>query len=128
MRSSKLPGAAMGIAALGLIAAALLAVAYWWLYSLEVAPAVGSTGVLRSLPTVFNVNDIGVTDINDDGHLDIFTTNHRSDQLFCLNDGNGTFECVHGAALGLEHDPSAPYLVDRSHEHSRSAPRAALLR
>ena len=35
---------------------------------------------------------IGVTDFNDDGALDIFTTNHDASSLYLQNDGGGAFE------------------------------------
>lgn len=39
----------------------------------------------------FFLFDLGVVDANNDGHLDIYTTNHDSQQTLALNDGLGFF-------------------------------------
>ena len=55
----------------------------------------------------FTLDDLGVTDYNGDGDLDVFTTNHLSTQLLMANDGTGSFEDRLTEA-GLNHTPGFP--------------------
>jgi hypothetical protein len=64
----------------------------------------------------FTLDDIGVADYEDDGDLDVFTTNHLATQLLMANDGTGSFEDRLTAANlnqtpafpGWEDDPNGP--------------------
>jgi ASPIC and UnbV/FG-GAP-like repeat len=66
----------------------------------------------------FTLDDLGVTDYEDDGDLDVFTTNHLTTQLLMTNDGAGTFEDrltdvglnQTPAFPGWEDDPSTPQM------------------
>jgi hypothetical protein len=55
----------------------------------------------------FTLDDLGVTDYDGDGDLDVFTTNHLSTQLLMANDGTGGFEDRLTEA-GLNHTPAFP--------------------
>jgi len=64
----------------------------------------------------FTLDDLGVADYQDDGDLDVFTTNHLATQLLMANDGSGSFEDRLTAANlnqtpafpGWEDDPNGP--------------------
>lgn len=53
--------------------------------------------------------DIGATDFNGDGHLDLFTTNHKFHPSLLRNDGAGNFTDVTGLS-GLSPSPQFPGL------------------
>ncbi|MEM8503556.1 MAG: CRTAC1 family protein [Cyanobacteria bacterium P01_D01_bin.1] len=57
----------------------------------------------------YDLNDIGVADINQDGNLDIFTTNHSSQQSLLIGDGDGNF-VDRLVASGLSQDREFPGL------------------
>jgi len=64
----------------------------------------------------WTLDDLGVTDYDDDGDIDVFTTNHLSTQLLMSNDGSGAFEDRLTAEYlnqtpaipGWEDDPNVP--------------------
>ena len=55
----------------------------------------------------FTLDDLGTTDYDADGDLDVFTTNHLSTQLLMANDGTGAFE-DRLVEAGLNHTPAFP--------------------
>jgi ASPIC and UnbV/FG-GAP-like repeat len=58
-------------------------------------------------PRSFTLDDLGVADFQEDGDLDVFTTNHLSTQLLLANDGTGSFDDRLTAA-GLNQTPAFP--------------------
>ncbi len=60
----------------------------------------------------FHLFDVGVTDINGDGALDLFTTNHSARQSFLFGNGQGGFQSVPLEQLGLSQSESFPGLED----------------
>jgi len=60
----------------------------------------------------YHLFDIGVTDINADGFLDVFTVNHSARQSFLLGDGSGGFGVNQLAPLGLSQASAFPGLED----------------
>lgn len=68
---------------------------------------------LQSLPIQrFHLFDIGVTDMNGDGVLDIFTANHSARQSFLLGNGHGGWQKWPLEATGLSQSPMFPGLED----------------
>ena len=65
--------------------------------------------------------DLGVTDFNDDGELDIFTANHKFNSSLLAGDGRGGFTDV-GTAAGFGATPQFPGYEDLRREPDRSAP------
>src|SRR5918995_6530516 len=65
----------------------------------------------------FTLDDLGVTDYDGDGDLDVFTTNHLSTQLLLANDGGGAFEDRLTDA-GLNQTPGVPGWEDEPSEPS----------
>ena len=63
----------------------------------------------------FTLDDLGVTDYDGDGDLDVFTTNHLSTQLLLANDGSGAFEDRLTDA-GLNQTPAFPGWEDQPSE------------
>jgi hypothetical protein len=59
----------------------------------------------------YDLFDIGVTDVNNDGLLDIFTANHSARQKLLLNIGQGQFR-DDLSSLGLDQDKHFPQLED----------------
>lgn len=58
----------------------------------------------------YGIFDLGVADINDDGRLDVFTSNHSGPQSMLLNQGGGVF--VDGFSnLKLDQDAKFPGLA-----------------
>ncbi|MCC6301288.1 MAG: CRTAC1 family protein [Gammaproteobacteria bacterium] len=58
----------------------------------------------------YGIFDLGVADINDDGRLDIFTSNHSGPQSMLLNQGGGVF--IDGFSnLKLDQDAKFPGLA-----------------
>lgn len=60
----------------------------------------------------YHLDDLGVVDVNRDGNIDIFTTNHNGQQLMSIGRGDGSFENVDFEALGMPQNPEAPGLAD----------------
>ncbi|NIV53904.1 MAG: hypothetical protein GWN53_18845, partial [Gammaproteobacteria bacterium] len=56
----------------------------------------------------YYLDDLGVADIDDDGALDLYTTNHSAAQHILLGRGDGHFEPVALHELGLQHTPGVP--------------------
>ena len=56
----------------------------------EIVSTDGSFRTIELSVQSYDLNDLGVVDANDDGYLDIFTTNHSALQSLMLNDG-GSF-------------------------------------
>lgn len=67
-----------------------------------------------SLPPVsdYFLDDHGVADIDGDGNLDIFTTNHNAQHWLSMGLGDGRFANVDAESVGLVQNPAAPGLVD----------------
>jgi hypothetical protein len=61
------------------------------------------------LATTQELMDIGVTDVNDDGHIDIFTSNHNSRQSLWIADGKGGYRDML-SAWGLDQNLDFPGL------------------
>jgi hypothetical protein len=69
----------------------------------------------------FKLFDLGVADANDDGHLDLFTTNHKFDSRFLLGDGDGGLsESL--VPLGLSPTPAFPGFEDLHRVPDTTAP------
>lgn len=66
----------------------------------------GSEALLES----YFLYDLGIADIDSDGHYDVFTTNHGATQAFRLNDGKGGFAGNKMTALGFDYTPALPGL------------------
>lgn len=64
----------------------------------------------------YNLNDLGIVDLNQDQNLDIFTTNHSAQQSILIGNGNGNFT-DEIATLGFSQDRAFPRL-----ENSATAP------
>ena len=72
------------------VAVAVTIVTVWWWHN----PAFSTQKYFQ--PQSININtydlfDVGVVDVNQDGNLDIFTTNHSATQSMLINDGQGNF-------------------------------------
>ncbi len=65
--------------------------------------------------------DLGVADFNDDGRLDLFTTNHKFDSSLLAGNGRRGFTEV-GAATGFGPTPQFPGYEDLHRDPDRSAP------
>ena len=75
----------------------------------------GRVDTMESQPLTlasFHLFDVGVTDINGDGSLDLFTTNHSARQSFLFGDGLGGFRSVPLEQLGLSQSEQFPGLED----------------
>ena len=59
---------------------------------------------------LFRLFDLGVTDINGDGELDIYTANHSNEQFVLLNEGQGQFSDNKVTDLNLNQDKEFPGL------------------
>ena len=70
----------------------------------------------------FHLFDIGVTDINGDGVLDIFTANHSARQSFLPGDGQGEFGPDHLETWGLWQSQMFPGLEDSDQTPSFTQP------
>ncbi|NOT29280.1 MAG: CRTAC1 family protein [Planctomycetes bacterium] len=82
---------------LGLVAALLAGlvglVAVFWKRDRGVHPFVTSAAFApRELGRTYQVFDLGVTDVDGDARLDVFTVNHSNRQLLLLARDDGTFE------------------------------------
>ncbi len=66
-----------------------------------------SQELLSDVPALF---DIGVADIDQDGALDVYTSNHSEKQFLLFGQENGTFEERSISALKLDQDPDFPGL------------------
>lgn len=65
--------------------------------------------------------DLGVADFNDDGRLDVFTSNHKFDSSLLAGDGAGGFTDVL-ASSGFSPTPQFPGYEDLHREPVRTAP------
>lgn len=68
-----------------------------------------SHSVLSDVEQLF---DLGIVDINADGNLDIYTSNHSAGQFLLLGDGNGGFSENQLSEFSLDQDPEFPGLED----------------
>ena len=71
---------------------------------------------------IFRLFDLGVVDVNSDGKLDIFTSNHNHGQLLLLGDGKGNFSENVTSQWGLDQNPEFPGLEFAGSEPSIDAP------
>jgi len=69
----------------------------------------------------FKLYELGVADANDDGNLDVFTTNHKFDSRLLLGDGDGGLT-ESRAALGLSPTPAFPGFEELLRQPDTSAP------
>ncbi|HEY80022.1 MAG TPA: CRTAC1 family protein [Caldilineae bacterium] len=60
----------------------------------------------------FHLFDVGVTDLNGDGALDIFSVNHSARQSFLLGDGQGGWQAWPLESTGLSQSTTFPGLED----------------
>lgn len=76
------------------------------------SPAIAADGfTTRSLKLETDwLRDLGVTDVDGDGHLDIYTVNHSSPENILLGSGDGRFRQAI-ETLNLTQDPRFPTLV-----------------
>lgn len=98
---------AIGLAA-GALAIATLAV--WTV----VPPQISTGGRFSAQPLAiedYRLFDLGATDVDGDGVLDLFTTNHSGRQSLLLGDGRGGF-VESFAGRGLDQDPDVPGLEE----------------
>lgn len=74
----------------------------------------GKTGFTsrRLLSDVQQLFDLGVVDINADGNLDIYTSNHSAGQFLLLGDGSGRFSDNQLSEFSLDQDLAFPGLED----------------
>ena len=103
----------------------LLVVAVAALLATAGAPATaGANGFKRVDSTelqTFKLFDLGVADVNDDGNLDVFTTNHKFDSRLLLGDGHGGLtEAL--APIGLSPTQAFPGFEDLHRLPDTSAP------
>ena len=63
--------------------------------------------LLSNVPALF---DIGVADIDQDGALDVYTSNHSEKQFLLFGQEDGAFDERSISELGLEQDPDFPGL------------------
>lgn len=78
---------------------------------------------VRPLPIEsFHLFDIGVTDMNGDGVLDMFTANHSARQSFLLGNGRGGWKEWPLEATGLSQSPAFPGLEDSDHTPQFTTP------
>lgn len=75
----------------------------------------------------YDLNDIGVADVNQDGNLDIFTTNHSSEQSLLMGDGDGNF-VDRLIDSGLSQDRQFPGLENSMRSPEMNAPGLYLYR
>ncbi len=69
----------------------------------------------------YDLFDIGVADVNDDGLLDLFTANHSAGQALLINDGERGFTDAL-SRLGLDQDSQFPGLEDSLDAPAIAAP------
>ncbi len=62
--------------------------------------------------TTYSLFDLGVADVDEDGVLDLYTSNHNGRSGVFLGDGRGGFGDNRLSALGLDQDPEFPGLDD----------------
>ena len=74
------------------------------------------------LTDVYRIFDLGVVDVNSDGNLDIFTSNHNHGQLLLLGDGNGDFSDNVTAEWNLDQDRDFPGLEYAGEQPSTDDP------
>lgn len=102
-------------------AASLLALLAW----LPAPAAQGEAATFRPLDSSqiqgVKLYELGVTDADDDGLLDVFTANHKFDSSLLAGDGMGGFTEVF-AQSGLSPTPEFPGYEDLHREPDRSAP------
>ena len=106
-----------------------------WLRGLPSDPAVGAAPCSPSpvgevcspwsvsVPPVadYRIDDVGVADVDGDGDLDVFTSNHISEQSLLVNDGAGGFRDA-GDAMGYMQDRDFPGLEDANAEPTPGTP------
>lgn len=103
---------------------ALSAIVLVWhmLYGLDIGSETSGAFDARHLGESYNIDDLGIADLDGDGALDIFTTNHRLPQFLRFNDGAGSFRLVSAADLGLGMDQRFPGAMSRAHRPAISEP------
>ena len=79
--------------------------------SLGAALATDKAFAREHLFDAYFLNDLGVADVDDDGRLDVFTTNHSARQHIVLGRGDGTFSGDMVSALGLDQTVAFPGLA-----------------
>jgi hypothetical protein len=93
MSPKRIAGLALAFAALALLAAA--GWVGWQLLPRPLMPDSALQGKFVALPlpeaTTKELFDLGVTDADGDGHLDIFSANHNTRQILWVADGRGSY-------------------------------------
>jgi hypothetical protein len=68
---------------------------------------------LEPLPLAdYHLDDLGVADVDGDGRLDVYTTNHNAAQRVAYGRGDGRFSPVDFETLGMVQNPTYPGLPD----------------
>jgi hypothetical protein len=111
-RSSRRHERQVGVLALRAAAGAVVVAGVCVVCAIAAAEPAGaqSDGEFEHRPLAdpsFTLDDLGVADYQQDGDLDVFTTNHDSTQLLLANDGTGSFE-DRLAAADLNQTPAFP--------------------
>lgn len=103
---------------------ALPAIVLVWhmLYGLDIGSETTEAFDSRHLGESYNIDDMGIVDLDGDDALDIFTTNHRLPQLLLFNDGAGAFRSAAAADLGLGMDQRFPGAMSRAHRPATEEP------
>lgn len=85
------------------------------------AGAISFKGMDASQVQPMKLYDLGAADFNDDGLLDVFTSNHKFDSSLLAGDGTGAFTDVL-ASSGFSPTPQFPGYEDLLREPDRTAP------
>ena len=100
-----------GLVGLALAAVLALALAVAWISWPRLIEAAGPFEARPLDLNAWDWYDLGVVDLNDDGFLDLFTSNHDAEQSLLLGDGRGGFTDVL-ATWGLSQVPAFPAVED----------------